>query len=225
MPLAAGVHVERSSLADQVYEHLREAVLRGDLPQGERVVEARIARQLAVSRAPVREAINRLLGDGLLEAHTHVGATVVQMTPEKIRHLYELRAAIEGLAIRKVVAARDRLDLTPLRACVEEMRRMAQAGDLRRLVEAEVAFHRILCELSGNPYVVAMNETLAAQMRLALVIDNARYAEMAEAAEEHAPLLAVIAGGDPERAARMIRAHILSSLDKLPMSAASGADG
>lgn len=216
MPLAKGVQIERNLLGDQVYDYLREAVLDGDLGQGERVVEARIARQLSVSRAPVREAINRLLGDGLLEAHTHVGTTVVRMTPGKIRHLYELRAAIEGLAIRKVVARRERLDLAPLHACVDEMGRMARAGDLRRLVEAEVAFHRILCELSGNPYVVAMNETLAAQMRLALVIDNARYAEMAEVAQEHVPLLEVILAGDPDRAAQMIHAHIMSSLDRLP---------
>ena len=141
MPLAQGSHIERTSIADQVYDHLREAVLNGDLPQGERVIEARIAKSLGISRAPVREAVNRLIQDGLLEARTHFGASVIQMDAGKIRHLYELRSAIEELAIRKVVERREAVDLEPLRACVAEMRRMARNGDLRRLVEAEVRAH------------------------------------------------------------------------------------
>ncbi len=217
MPLTQGSHIERTSIADQVYDHLREAVLNGDLPQGERVIEARIAKSLGISRAPVREAVNRLIQDGLLEARTHFGASVIQMDAGKIRHLYELRSAIEELAIRKVVERREAVDLEPLRACVAEMRRMARNGDLRRLVEAEVAFHRILCELSGNPYVIKVNGMLTAQMRLALTIDNSNYEDMADAADEHEPILAVIREGDAERAAKLISAHILSSLDKIPL--------
>ena len=92
--VAINAQIDRLSVAEQVYDHVRSAILKGDIPQGTRVVEAQIAKNLKISRAPVREAVNRLLQDGLLESKTHYGPSVVQMTPEKIRYLYDLRAAI-----------------------------------------------------------------------------------------------------------------------------------
>ena len=212
MALTRRIQIDRLSIADQVYEHLRSEILVGALRQGERVIEAQVAKSLQISRAPVREAVNRLLQDGLLETKTHFGPSVVQMTPEKIRALYDLRAAIEGLAIREVVRRRDALDLTPLRLCVGEMKRCARRKDLAGLVDVELEFHRLLCELAGNPYIVKVSAILDAQVRMALTIDNAQYENLADAADEHEPILEAIQSGDAAKAARLIEAHILSSL-------------
>lgn len=223
MGLMRRVQIDRLSIADQVYEHLRSGILAGELRQGARVIEAQVAKDLQISRAPVREAVNRLLQDGLLEAKTHFGPSVIQMTPEKIRYLYDLRAAIEGLAIREVVRRRGDLDLTPLRTCIADMKRCARKKDLAGLVDAELKFHRILCELAGNPYVMKVSAILDAQVRMALTIDNSQYEKLADAADEHEPILEAIQSGDRDKAARLIEAHIVSSLNSFTTAAPSPA--
>jgi DNA-binding GntR family transcriptional regulator len=219
MALTQRIRINRLSIADQVYEHLRSEILAGALRQGARVVEAQVAKSLQISRAPVREAVNRLLQDGLLETKTHFGPSVIQMTPEKIRSLYDLRAAIEGLAIREVVRRRDALDLAPLRSCIGEMKRCARGKDLAGLVDVELEFHRLLCVLAGNPYIIRVNAILDAQVRMALMIDNAQYENLADAADEHEPILDAIQSGDAAKASRLIEAHILSSLGSFESAA------
>jgi DNA-binding GntR family transcriptional regulator len=216
--------IDRLSVADQVYEHVRSAILRGHIPQGTRVVEAQIAKNLKISRAPVREAVNRLLQDGLLESKTHYGPSVIQMTAEKIRYLYDLRSAIEGLAIREVVRRRRDIDLTPLRKSITDMKRLARKKDLAGVVNAELEFHRILCGFAQNSYVVKVSEMIDAQVRMALTIDNAAYDNLSEIADEHEPIIAAIEGGDEDAAAALMTLHILSSLAGMA-SSAKPADG
>ncbi len=213
MSITSKMQIDRLSIADQVYEHLRSAIISGELVQGARVIEAQIAKSLQISRAPVREAVNRVLQDGLLESKTHFGPSVIRMTPEKIRHLYDLRAAIERLAIREVARRRNQLSLAPLYACITEMKRCARKKDLTGLVEAELEFHKLLCDLAGNPYVTRVNTMLDAQLRMALTIDNAHYDNLNDAADEHEPILEAIQSGNANTAADLIEAHILSSLN------------
>lgn len=207
--------IDRLSIAEQVYGRLRTAITQGEIPQGARVVEAQIAKDLNISRAPVREAVNRLLQDGLLESRTHYGACVIRMSPAKIRFLYELRAAVESLAIREVVRRRAELDLGPLRGEIEEMRRLSAEKDLAGLVEAELRFHRAMWTMAENPYVLRVGAMIDAQLRMALMIDNAQYAELKDVAEEHEPIIAAIEHGDADAAASLVTTHILSSLRSL----------
>ena len=224
MAAPTGIQIDRLSIADQVYEHLRTAILSGQLEQGARVVEAQIAKSLEISRAPVREAVNRLLQDGLLESRTHFGTSVVRMTMSKMRSLYELRAAIEGLAIRDVTRNRRDIDLSPLSSCIAAMKHHARKGELGEFVEAEIEFHRILCELSGNPYIIRVGEMLNAQIKLALTIDNSSYENLADAADEHEPVLKAIESGDAEKARMLIEEHILSSLESTLIKNSYAAD-
>lgn len=207
--------IDRFSVAEQVYEHLRNAIVSGQIAQGERVVELQIARSLRTSRAPVREAVNRLLQDGLLEARTHFGPSVIQMTLPKMRYLYDLRVAIETLAVRYLTASRNEVDFKPLRALIEGMRHAARKGDVMAVVEAELRFHETMCELGGNPYVSRVGRMIDGQLRMALAVDNANYEDLADVAAEHEPVLAAIESGDAIRATAILTTHILSSLEAL----------
>ena len=207
--------IDRFSVAEQVYEHLRNAIVSGQIAQGERVVELQIARSLRTSRAPVREAVNRLLQDGLLESRTHFGPSVIQMTLSKMRYLYDLRVAIETLAVRYLTASRNEVDFKPLRALIEEMRHAARKGDVMAVVEAELRFHETMCELGGNPYVSRAARMIDGQLRMALAVDNANYEDLADVAAEHEPVLAAIESGDAIRATAILTTHILSSLEAL----------
>jgi len=214
--------IDRRSVADQTYQHLRNAILNGEIAQGARVIEAQIAKALDISRAPVREAVNRLLQEGLLETRTHHGPSVIRMTLEKIRWLYDLRAAIEALAIGDVVRQGDKVDIALLHAAVAKMKRYAAKKDLIRLVQTELDFHRSLCELAGNPYILQVSNIIDAQVRMALTIDNANYPNLKDVADEHEPIIAAIEAGDADRASAYMKAHILSSLKAIEGAAKSG---
>lgn len=204
--------ISRVSVADQIYAALRQNILQGSYAPGQRVVEAQVAKLFAVSRAPVREAVNRLLKEGLLEARTHQGPSVVNLTPSAMRDLYELRAAIESLAIRKITARANILDVGPLRDCIAKMETCADQGDLAGVVDAEMQFHQKLRELSGNSYVISMGHHLDGIVRTALTKDNESYASLHEVVEEHRPVIDAILKGDPEAAAHILTKHILGSL-------------
>jgi DNA-binding GntR family transcriptional regulator len=206
--------IQRQSVASQVYLDLRNRILTGQFSQGERIVEAAIAKSLGVSRAPVREAVNRLTEAGLLENRVHYGPSVVQMDLERIRELYAVRNAIEGLAIRAVALNHSNRDLLELRRLIEKMAAEAESGDLVALVEAELQFHQALWRMAGNPYIEKMANLLFDHMRLALILDNGGYVNLADVACEHLPLVEAIETGDPDKAARSLTTHIMSSLEK-----------
>lgn len=204
--------ISRVSVADQIYAALRQNIVQGSYAPGERVIEAQVAKTFAVSRAPVREAVNRLLQEGLLEARTHHGPSVVHLTPETMRDLYELRAAIESLAIRKIALRAGTVDVAPLVDCIADMEICASKGDLAGVVEAEMQFHRHLRELSGNSYVISMGHHLDGIVQTALTKDNESYPSLQDVAEEHRPVVNAILSGDPDAAADILTRHILESL-------------
>lgn len=211
----AGSVIQRHSVASQVYFDLRNRILSGQIPQGERLVEATIARSLGVSRAPVREAVNRLMEAGLLENRTHFGPSVIQMSMEKIQELYAVRNSIEALAIQAVARRHSKDDVRELRDRIKAIASRAEAGDLPGVVEAELEFHEALWRMAGNPYIEKIAGLLFDHMRLALTIDNASYGNLLDVAHEHEPLVEAIEAGDPERATAALTTHIMASLEAL----------
>lgn len=204
--------INRVSVTDQVYAALRQNIVSGVYVPGQRVVESQVAKDFEVSRAPVREAVNRLLQEGLLEARTHHGPSVVQLTPKAMRDLYELRAAIESLAIRKIAGQVSAEQVAPLAACIGDMETCASSGNLAGVVDAEMQFHQHLRELSGNEYVVSMGRLLDGIVQTALTKDNESYSSLQDVADEHRPVVAAILHGDPDAAADILKQHILASL-------------
>ncbi|RUZ79393.1 GntR family transcriptional regulator [Mesorhizobium sp. M7A.F.Ca.US.006.01.1.1] len=208
-----GLVIQRNSVADQVYFDLRAKLLSGQIAQGERIVEASIAKSLGISRAPIREAVNRLTEAGLLESRTHYGTSVIQMGEEKIRELYVVRNAIEALAIRAVAERHTVEDVKKLRKLIKTMSNFAKNGDLPGLVDAELEFHEALWRMAKNPYIEKVAGLLFDHLRLALTIDNAGYKNLMDVAQEHEPLVQAIESGDPDKAAAALAEHIMTSLD------------
>ena len=210
----------RKPLAEEVHARLRRMIVEGDIPQGARVVEAQVAKDLNVSRAPVREAVNRLIQDGLLESRQYQGPTVVQLSMEKINWLYDLRVAVECVAVRELTKRGRKSDFKLLRLSIADIRKYARRGDLKAVAEAEANFHDTLCQLSENPYLQNVNASIAALVRMALVLDNAAYGSPEQIAEEHEPVMAAIESGDEEAAVSAISHHILASLKNLNVKTA-----
>lgn len=207
--------IQRQSIADQVYRRIKRDILTGQIALGTRVVETQISRDYGTSRAPVREALQRLIQEGLLEDRPHHAPSVISLDRDSIIQLYEARLAIESRAVEKICSRTDNPDLDLLDALIEAMRAASRDKDLQRLVDSELAFHTMLCRLSGNDYLLRISQSLQDHVQLALWVDNANYTQMQDVAEEHVRLVDAIRARDSNAAVEELKTHIMASLEKL----------
>lgn len=199
--------VASPSLAALAYERIREGILDSTFAGGEQLVEKQLADELGTSRAPIREALRKLVEEGLVESRPRHGAFVREFSGREVVDIYNVRFAIETVAARLVV--RRGAPRAPLERAIEQMRAAGERGDLPGVVAAELGFHDQLCELSGNALLVDLFRSLSARIQVALAVDNSAYGDLREIAEEHVPLLAALASGDEARAAQAIQEHIV----------------
>ena len=207
-PLVGLPALAETDLVGQVARVLTKAIVEGRLPPGAKVVEAGIARELGVSRAPVREAARLLESQGLLVASPRRGFFVRQFAADDIDQIYDLRLCVERHA--GVLAARN---LTPetrdmLRRQIDVLHQTADLDDPARQVEEDYRFHRLICEVAGNRRLLRLFDDLASELRMVIGLIGRVYDDPHEIARTHEPVLAAIEEGHPERIVAHIDYHI-----------------
>jgi DNA-binding GntR family transcriptional regulator len=195
----------------QVLEVIKGAILSGDLPAGRPLVETDLARELGVSKTPVREALKTLEGTGLVVIRPYQGAAVREMTYQDAAAVYDMRLLLEPEAVRRTVAARG--DLAEARGALERAR---QADDGVARSAANREFHRALYGGCGNPLLVATLDGLRDQTSLISVAAWAHRASWATEASEHDQILEAARAGRADDAAELVRRHVAAFLDRLP---------
>jgi DNA-binding GntR family transcriptional regulator len=196
-------------LSEEAYDVLREAILGGRLQPGARIVEADIARQMATSRSPVREAVRKLEHEGLVEYVPRRGTIVVGLSRDDVADAYQLRAHLEAYGARLAATRASEEQLARMLEMIERMRASAVAGDLEGLVAADVEFHRLVCEASSSRRLLQAWETLN-PARWTLVSGlRATDLSLEQIAERHWPILAALQSRKPDHAENIIRSHIL----------------
>src|SRR5579884_3552346 len=191
------------TLRDWVFECLRTSIVSGDLSPGQRIVEADLAKQLEVSKSPVREAILQLKQDGLvIDAPKGRGVVVAPLKPNDVREIYAVREALETLAVRILASDPQPDRLAPLQAIVARMRQAYNEGNVQRQFELDVEFHTALCAATGNRRLQDLFASLRPDVqRIFLFAVNAMTLEGPDAPEvalaEHEALLQAITDGDP----------------------------
>lgn len=194
-------------VTDRVAAALRDAIVTGRFKPGERLVETALARQLTVSRSPIREALRRLALEGLVVGQPHRGFRVVSMTEEDIRELYLLRTTLEGLAARLAVGRMGEHDIRQLRAIVAGMQSAAGGRQTQRLSALDIQFHELVVRASGHSRLIQILERLRLQIRESIAI-NVLYDDPQEVASQHEALLALIESADPDALAAALEEHI-----------------
>lgn len=207
---------DRASTAERVAGLLRERILDGTLPPGSRIVELEIARELGVSRSPVREAVLRLESEGLAAIVPYRGALVVPLQRERLAELMEFRLAIERFALDRLMERASGEAIAQLRGRAAALREAAAACDRRRAVDEDLAIHRAIVRLAGNALLERAYDELLAQIHLYIAVTSARYARIGELADEHDALIAAVERRDPHAARRLLDAHVAHGLDELP---------
>jgi DNA-binding GntR family transcriptional regulator len=186
---------------------LRRAILSGHFKPGDRLVEHELATDLNVSRAPVRDALRILAGEGLLTLIPHQGAIISPITPELVVDAFSVRAVLEAMATRLGLAHLAPADLVRLSALVDDMEEAGRRGDVASLVDQDIAFHRILTEASQRPVLLEALRAIA--NKTYLLISATRYAfPLDKLAGLHAEILETVRGGDPDHVEQVVRSHI-----------------
>jgi DNA-binding GntR family transcriptional regulator len=182
-PVAGLVALDRTSLRERAMSVLRGAVTSGEIAPGTKLVETELSAAMGISRGTLREALRQLEYEGLLEVGERGRLTVRTLTDAEIMDVFAVRAALEGLAASIVSARPDRAALVArLQAALDALE--AAGGSITDTVEVDLAFHRLLCELTGNPTLVNMS------------------------ADRHRDLVDAIATGDPDAAATAVEEHM-----------------
>ena len=195
------------SLAEDAADRIREQILAGGFSQGEHLVEARIAEQLAISRGPVREAFKLLRAEGLLNEEPRRGTFVVSLTADDVREIYGLRAALESRAARLLARSRDPEALAKLRQLTDDIDAAVSSGDPAAVPRADLAFHEGLCALCANSRILEVFQRYVPTLRALLRLDERVLRSLDEVSLQHRPFVEAIESGDEELAARLLAEH------------------
>lgn len=196
----------RDSLSRVVSEQIRGRILDGSLKPGERLVEDRLSAELGVSRVPVREALRGLSVEGLVTLPPRRGATVVEITPETVAELVEVRALLEGLNAKLAAQRHDPEIVGQLEDTLARGDRAAKAGTAEELARLNAEFHERLAVASRNSVLSEVMRGLRERTSIAFALNGRARAR--EDWDEHAGVLAAVIAGDSELAALLATRHV-----------------
>jgi DNA-binding GntR family transcriptional regulator len=208
--------LDRVSTATRVATVLRNAIAAGDLLPGSRIVELEVARELRISRSPIREALLTLAQEGLVSILPYRGAIVAPLRRERFVELTEFRLALERFALDRAIDRAGDDAIATLRGHVAGMRQALRDGNRSRAVDEDLALHRAIVAMAENSLLERAYESLLAQIRLYIDATSARYERAEDLAEEHERLLAAIERREFLTARAVLDAHIMHGFDDLP---------
>lgn len=209
-----GAPARSADSVDRVYREATRRAVNWRFAPGERINEVALARELGVSRTPVREALNRLARDGFVRFVPNRGFLARDLSPELVRDLYELRAAIEVAAVRLACARATDAAIAKLARAWNSATENASARRLDRLTAADEAFHCGITRLSGNEQLLLTLDRVNAQIRYFRHVDQESPVRLDRTHREHAAVLQFLSRRDARRAGDLIEQHIVLSRER-----------
>jgi DNA-binding GntR family transcriptional regulator len=200
--------VNTNTLSQQVYNHLRAGILDNTYPPGAQLPEEALAASLNVSRVPVREALRRLSAEGLVIIRPRQGATVTELTSKQFLDAYQVREALEVLAVRLAVPRLTPDDLDQLDALQQAMLLAADANDAAAFFAVNAEFHGFLVARADNGDLKSMYESLIDRMRRYRTPSLDLRGGMTRSLDEHADILIAVREGNTDEAAHLMARHI-----------------
>lgn len=205
--------VEQRTLSDEAAERLRAAIRSGVLTPGTRLIERDLAERLGMSRIPIREAIQRLVDEGLARKLPHRGAQVYTPTREEIEEISSLRVVLERFVTARVIERWQPEHETQLRQIVNAMRLAASHQDLQEVYAQDYHFHHTLWQIAEHSMMLEVLSTLRARISRFLYEANGALtsAELDMHIDSHDDLIEVLRGGDVAQAQEAFVGHVIGA--------------
>jgi len=199
---------ERKSLGQHVFENLKIAIIKGDMPPGGRLIESRLAETLGISRTPVREAIHKLEREGYLQKLPRGGFSVLGLSRDDVEETFGIRSVLESYAARLAAEKHKISDLNPLEKKIQLYQKRLDVNDLDALPDINTEFHDLLYALSRSPKLITMINNLRDQIYRFrhLILKDEKLARMSN--EDHKDMLERIRQGDTKGVERLVREHL-----------------
>jgi DNA-binding GntR family transcriptional regulator len=200
--------LENLTLWERVHLHLREEILSNRLPPGTVLGEAALAESLGVSRGPVREAFGRLATEGLVTVRPRRGAVVSALTTGEFLEAYQVREALESLAMRLAVERLTPAEIGRLGELVDEQSKHADRGRVEAFFQANAAFHALIVDASANEMLREMYRQLMGHMGRYRMRSLALRGTLKRSVEEHRAILRAIQARNTQDAVYLLVDHI-----------------
>lgn len=200
-------------LRDVVFNTLRQAILRGELKPGERLMEIQLANKLGVSRTPIREAIRKLELEGLVLMIPRRGAEVAQITEKSLRDVLEVRRALEELAVQLACLRMTPEGVEDLKKAAKEFEQVLGDEDITVVAEADVAFHDLIYLATDNQRLISLLNNFREQMYRYRVEYLKKTEFHAKLLKEHQEIIAAIENGEGDRAKEVTSRHIENQVE------------
>jgi len=200
--------VSQPNLVEQVRDAILEEISSGALPPGDRIIQEQIAQALGVSRQPVQQALALLRNQGVLQDAPGRGLLVAPLDPNHVKHMYDIRAVIEGLAARRAseMGAERAAKAGP--ALIEAGRKAVAARSVSRMIAADMRLHEFIYSLSGNPLIAPALETHLTYTQRVMGEVLIRDEKPHDIWDQHEEILKAIAEGNGDAAETLVRDHL-----------------
>ena len=213
-PSAAATPVVRGGLRAQIKDVILQRIVEGSLEPGSRIVETRIAQELGVSQAPVREALRDLEQLGCVVHEPNRGCSVRAFSAEELLEAFPVRAALEALAARLAAERITSAELAELDELLERMRRAARGGDAHEQSQANASFHATVVRAARNRTLERQWQMLEPYSRTYLTVSRPGI-DLVHLSDRHVPVLDALRRRDRAKAAKAMEEHLLGAADLL----------
>jgi DNA-binding GntR family transcriptional regulator len=200
--------LDRRTLWQRVHEHLRDEIISGRLTPGAELHEVALAGSLGVSRGPIREALGRLATEGLVTIRPRRGAVVRALSSQEFIEAYQVREALEMMAVRLAVPKLTAEDVAAMERLIEEMASRGEAGDLQGFFEANTQFHQRFFQVADNRTLAELYRQLRGQIDRHRLRSLELRGDLRRSIAEHRAILRAARTGDVERAVHLTSGHI-----------------
>jgi DNA-binding GntR family transcriptional regulator len=208
-------NISQLTIEAQVLDRLREAILQGYFPAGSQLNQVKVAALFGVSRGPVRAAINNLEKESLVKNIPHRGTFVTALDKKTIRDLYNVRAILEGYAVRQAVRFCTAEDVDKVTQLIQEIQAAARRGETDEVVRLDFQIHEFFVDLSDNSFLIQIWSMIKIHVRRALSMRHHSYPDLIDIADSHIPFCELIKNRNGEEAARTMELHITDALKDL----------
>jgi len=206
---------EPKVIAHEVVSDIKEVIIKGFIKPGEKINETKIAKDMGISRSPVREALQELKKEGVVITIPYKGTYVNLLGKKDVEDMYVIRGLLEAYAIEKIIENRNDKIIKLLRKSVEDIEKSVEKKRYKEIVVKDIEFHRNICSFTGNKKLIDIWEGFQSQIEILISLESGFSERFNLLAVEHRELLSLIVEGKVIQAQEKIKEHIMQALDFL----------